>query len=742
MAHSISIGTKLALSISGVLAIVAIAAGLELVENSREQLVEGKRTATTMVVDLFAASVAPALDFGDVDSMQTEVEKLAANPDVDQASLWDASDSTPVVKYSRRAERAIVVRPMEASTVVGPEAIRLARTLTAPDGTPLGSLVVVFSLAPENARFAESRVRILGLTGLFAVLTGLIMVALSRRIVVTPIMDLARAARKLEQGEWRDVAVKSGDELGRLGTAFNAMASAIVEREQRLAELNGRLQELLDHMRQAIVVFDASGTLDAVRSRQAEVLFEGATSESVRVQDLLYPNEEGSVDAVAFEEWISVAFSMPPDAWEEVAELAPREVVVGLQGGGERTLALDFRPIRENGSLMRVMMLATDETEKRRLERAVKAQDEEHGRQMAAMRRLVAGGGQLLVTVLDRARERLLHCEGLVGGDGGKLELGLVEQLFQHAHSVKGEARAFDLVVLEAEAAELEDYLAILRGRLREHQDLRIEDVREAIAARTGATRQAVDAAAEMLVRASPIGAAILEQVTVQRRDVVSLLELAGDRDDDLGRAISRVASRPFGESLLGLLDSVPRWAEREDKRVRVEVEGRDVLIPPDLARVLPDVLTHLVRNALAHGIETGLERKELGKHEVGVIVAECRASQRGPIIVVADDGGGVDTDQVLAARRVLSPREGEWDERSERGRVLDYLFEDGLTTAESARPLAGRGVGLGAVRADLASIGYAVRMESSQGRGTRVVIEPSESRTSYMKAILKESKS
>jgi two-component system, chemotaxis family, sensor kinase CheA len=403
---------------------------------------------------------------------------------------------------------------------------------------------------------------------------------------------------------------------------------------------------------------------------------------------------------------------------------------------------LDFRPIRENGSLMRVMMLATDETEKRRLERAVKAQDEEHGRQMAAMRRLVAGGGQLLVTVLDRARERLLHCEGLVGGDGGKLELGLVEQLFQHAHSVKGEARAFDLVVLEAEAAELEDYLAILRGRLREHQDLRIEDVREAIAARTGATRQAVDAAAEMLVRASPIGAAILEQVTVQRRDVVSLLELAGDRDDDLGRAISRVASRPFGESLLGLLDSVPRWAEREDKRVRVEVEGRDVLIPPDLARVLPDVLTHLVRNALAHGIETGLERKELGKHEVGVIVAECRASQRGPIIVVADDGGGVDTDQVLAARRVLSPREGEWDERSERGRVLDYLFEDGLTTAESARPLAGRGVGLGAVRADLASIGYAVRMESSQGRGTRVVIEPSESRTSYMKAILKESKS
>ena len=86
-------------------------------------------------------------------------------------------------------------------------------------------------------------------------------------------------------------------------------------------------------------------------------------------------------------------------------EVTPTTVV--LDGGTdvERVLALDFRPIEENGKIDRIMMLVSDETQVRHLERAVQERQEAHDRQMSAMRRLVAGGGQLLVSILSRARE-------------------------------------------------------------------------------------------------------------------------------------------------------------------------------------------------------------------------------------------------------------------------------------------------------------------------------------------------
>jgi HAMP domain-containing protein len=586
--------------------------------------------------------------------------------------------------------------------------------MTFEEGPP-ATLVIRFSLSPENDRFVTARKRIFGLTAIVTLATALAVVAMSRRLVVLPIRKLARAAHGLEHGRVLQVEIQSRDEVGQLARGFASMTEAIVDRERRLGDLNRQLQQLLDHMREAIVVFGPGGRLAAVRSREASLIFEHVAVEGVDVRELLYPKSSTDVGGAAFDEWIRAAFSLPADAWAELEELAPKEVVLNAGTDRERVLSLDFRAIDDGGKIARVMMLAKDETEVRRLAREVREQGEEHERQMAAMRKLVAGGGQLLLSVLDRARERIAACEKRVRAETGPLTAGLVEELFQHAHSVKGEARAFDLAVLETASAELEDLLAILRGRLREGRGCSVDDVRGQLEERLAATRECVGKAAEMLVQASPIGAAILEQVTVQRSDVKKLLAMAGGRNDELGRLVTRIASRPFGEALLGLAEAVPRWAEREGKRVQLEVDGRDVLVPPDLARALPDVLTHLVRNALAHGIEESDERVRAEKPAIGRIRISCAEGPNGPTFTVEDDGSGLDEGALQAAAERLGLAHAS-------GGAAELAFREGLSTAAPSA-LAGHGVGLGTVRADLDRVGYDVVLERPSS-GLRIVMK------------------
>jgi signal transduction histidine kinase len=138
------------------------------------------------------------------------------------------------------------------------------------------------SLEPENHAFRASRSRIAISAFLTVGVTFLYLFVALRWGIVTRIHHVANAARKLELGQHARAKVHGRDDLGQLAAAFNAMADAIVEREDRVANARRRLQTLLDHMGQAIITFDARGKVLGDRSRQAEQLF-GPTRNSALV---------------------------------------------------------------------------------------------------------------------------------------------------------------------------------------------------------------------------------------------------------------------------------------------------------------------------------------------------------------------------------------------------------------------------------------------------------------------------
>jgi two-component system chemotaxis sensor kinase CheA len=148
-----------------------------------------------------------------------------------------------------------------------------------------------------------------------------------------------------------------------------------------------------------------------------------------------------------------------------------------------------------------------------------------------------------------------------------------------------------------------------------------------------------------------------------------------------------------------------------------LELEGRDALIPRRVSRVLGGALTHLVRNAIAHGVEEPHARAEAGKNPEAVVRLSCVMVGESALVTVEDDGRGIDENAV----RSEAVRLGISGDRP----LEELLFEPGLSTCSDVTEIAGRGMGMAAVRRDLAAVGYQVRITSAVGRGTRVELSP-----------------
>jgi two-component system, chemotaxis family, sensor kinase CheA len=137
-------------------------------------------------------------------------------------------------------------------------------------------------------------------------------------------------------------------------------------------------------------------------------------------------------------------------------------------------------------------------------------------------------------------------------------------------------------------------------------------------------------------------------------------------------------------------------------------VTGADTELDRVILESLSEPLGHLLRNAVIHGVESPAERERAGKPARGRV--ELRAASRGSFveIVVADDGRGASPEVIGEARR--------------EGSLADVLARPGYSTAEQVTDLAGRGVGLDAVRSYVHSLGGSLAVRSEPGQGMEVV--------------------
>ncbi|QKG72072.1 chemotaxis protein CheA [Erythrobacter mangrovi] len=171
------------------------------------------------------------------------------------------------------------------------------------------------------------------------------------------------------------------------------------------------------------------------------------------------------------------------------------------------------------------------------------------------------------------------------------------------------------------------------------------------------------------------------------------------------------------------LFSSLPRLvrdlSNELGKQVMVDFEGGEVELDREMIEMVRDPLTHIIRNAIDHGIEGPGERLKKGKREIGLLRFAARQSGNQISIVISDDGRGIDCDR-LAAKAVAAGlySQAEVEQMSER-RKQHLIFEPGLSTAEKVSSVSGRGVGMDVVRANIERVGGSIDLVSKPGEGT-----------------------
>src|SRR5205823_2503391 len=184
-----------------------------------------------------------------------------------------------------------------------------------------------------------------------------------------------------------------------------------------------------------------------------------------------------------------------------------------------------------------------------------------------------------------------------------------------------------------------------------------------------------------------------------------------------------RVRRVEIGRLFSRLLQPVRELARREQKEVTLAFSGEETEIDKALVERIAEPLLHLLRNAVAHGVEPPEVRAALGKPRAGTVTLTARQAGDAVEIVVADDGQGIDLAGVrralVAAGRVDAEAAASLDEAS----LFAALFEPGVSTRVAVDDVAGRGVGLDAVRDALQHLRGTVSVTSSAGHGAAFTV-------------------
>ena len=223
-------------------------------------------------------------------------------------------------------------------------------------------------------------------------------------------------------------------------------------------------------------------------------------------------------------------------------------------------------------------------------------------------------------------------------------------------------------------------------------------------------------------------------ELIVRVREAASDIQFVVDESDKVTQTFRQVTSQlqdgmnssrmvAFGQAADRLPRAVRDVSRQQKKQTKLHVEGKEVLIDKMIVEHLYNPMTHLVNNAISHGIEKPEERLKKGKPEAGNIYIRAFIQGNQTVITVKDDGAGIDPQRVKdkAVEKNLitwATAQNMTDQQ-----VYELLFHPGFSTKDKADDFAGRGVGMDVVNTDLKKIRGSITTESEVGKGTTFTI-------------------
>lgn len=441
---------------------------------------------------------------------------------------------------------------------------------------------------------------------------------------------------------------------------------------RKIGARNRQMRVVLDNVDEALVTIHESGALDDECSAAFVAWF--GEPRGAHFADKLAGGD------AKLREQLRVAWS---DLVERVMplDLLVMQFPTRIERDGKH-LRLDIKPLFAGKAFTGALLRVRDVTAEVEAQNTLEAQRE----YVAVVERALADP----TSVSDFIEDTESWIERLVGG-----ELDASEGR-RAVHTIKGNAAVFGVTSVADAAHRLEDELTA------------VTEVDRA------AARELIASWGTFASRVEKLMSSARGHVHVSHGEVEALATLAECAGATAAARLRRLLMESVGARLHGLAPRIERAAQTVCKPVpEVHVTAADVWLPPERLRGFWDVLNHVVRNAMDHGIEDAFEREAAGKPEAGRIDLVARVADELLVIEVTDDGRGVPWDRVrdkaIAAGLPHATRED----------LERAVFSETLSTAEAVTTTSGRGIGLSAVESVTRGLGGRVAIASEPGRGT-----------------------
>ena len=175
----------------------------------------------------------------------------------------------------------------------------------------------------------------------------------------------------------------------------------------------------------------------------------------------------------------------------------------------------------------------------------------------------------------------------------------------------------------------------------------------------------------------------------------------------------------PIKELLYRYKRLIRELARERNKKIEYKIYGENIELDRILLENLSDPMTHIIRNAIDHGIESVEERKKMGKNVEGLIKINVYYESGYVYIEVIDDGRGIDVDKIREKAKELGLNTDLSDKE-----IINYIFEPGFSTAKEVTELSGRGVGMDVVRNNVEKLNGKISIETKKGYGTKIILK------------------
>ena len=226
-----------------------------------------------------------------------------------------------------------------------------------------------------------------------------------------------------------------------------------------------------------------------------------------------------------------------------------------------------------------------------------------------------------------------------------------------------------------------------------------------------------IDLVGELVINQSMLAQRVMEAGIARLSDVAVGLDDLEHLTREIQDSVMAIRAQPVRPIFQRMSRVVREVADMTGKSVRLVTEGENCEVDKTVIERLADPLTHMIRNAIDHGLEKPEARLKSGKPEQGVVRLIAAHRSGRVVIEVSDDGGGINRAKV----REIAVSKGIIDEDAQLtdAEIDDLIFAPGFSTASTISDVSGRGVGMDVVRRSIQALGGRITISSKPGRGT-----------------------